>query len=167
MVEPLNEHCYELAKRLLGAIEALEADTIIRQPRQLSKEILTIRGLLPQLRIVESDLKVQIAHYKMDHRPERVARTDGNTLEQVFEQPAPLPPKPKKQEQGRRDLLYPYIRAWGVLMHSYSYYISEQVVEAEKDGAPQTACYKHNEVWITKDEIFPSTERLLNEWLDG
>lgn len=37
---------------------------------------------------------------------------------------------------------YPYIRRWGELMGSNSYYIEEEIKRARADGAPQTAIYK-------------------------
>jgi hypothetical protein len=43
-----------------------------------------------------------------------------------------------------RNLDYPYIRAWGEMLGSMSYYILEQVDMAREDNAPPTAIYKQS-----------------------
>ena len=54
---------------------------------------------------------------------------------------------------------YLYIKAWGILLRSYKYYIDEEVDRAKKDGAPENAIYRAKEGdctrsnWITLDEI--------------
>ena len=40
---------------------------------------------------------------------------------------------------------YPYIRAWGVLMGSYEYYVKMQIEQALSDQAPQDAIYKYHD----------------------
>ena len=40
---------------------------------------------------------------------------------------------------------YPYIRAWGVLMGSYEYYVKMQIEQALSDQAPQDAIYKDHD----------------------
>ena len=46
---------------------------------------------------------------------------------------------------------YPYIRAWGRMLHSFEYYITQQVEEARRDRAPQDAIYRNHDTgsWVT------------------
>lgn len=68
---------------------------------------------------------------------------------------------------------YIYIRAWGRLMHSFPYYIREQVEEAVRDNAPQNAIYcETNEDgtrrWHTYDDIeSKSTLRVLDQIVES
>ena len=39
---------------------------------------------------------------------------------------------------------YPYIRAWGRMLHSHAYYIKNQVEEARTDNAEFDAIYKNS-----------------------
>lgn len=49
---------------------------------------------------------------------------------------------------------YKYIRAWGMMLHSYSYYIEGEVEKARRDGAPETAIYRHDDgTWATFEGI--------------
>jgi hypothetical protein len=53
----------------------------------------------------------------------------------------------------RKNEDYPYIRAWGVLKNSRQDYIDDQIKEARKDNAPQTACFKREGTWVIFAEI--------------
>lgn len=48
---------------------------------------------------------------------------------------------------------YKHIKAWGVYMGSYRYYITCEQEEAAEDNAPVNAIYKHNGRWKTVDDI--------------
>ena len=49
---------------------------------------------------------------------------------------------------------YKYVRAWGQSLGSHGYYIEEQIANAKKDNAPQTAIYKRQDgTWATFEEI--------------
>ncbi|EWM19623.1 hypothetical protein [Kutzneria sp. 744] len=55
---------------------------------------------------------------------------------------------------------YPYVRAWGDLMGSYSYFINDQVMRARADGAPANATHRrHDGTWATTDDILRSDTR--------
>ena len=48
-------------------------------------------------------------------------------------------------DKTRKDAIkyqYRYIRAWGIMMHSYEYYIRDQIELARKDKAPEDAIFK-------------------------
>ena len=49
---------------------------------------------------------------------------------------------------------YKYIRAWGISLGSFDYYIENQIAKAKEDNAPQTAIYKRQDgTWATFEEI--------------
>jgi len=49
---------------------------------------------------------------------------------------------------------YLYVRAWGKVMGSLSYYIRDQIATAHEDKAPGNAIYKNDEgLWMTMDDI--------------
>jgi hypothetical protein len=50
---------------------------------------------------------------------------------------------------------YIYIKAWGKFLHSFDYYIEQQVEKARRDGAPQNACFfsVDSNKWVTFDDI--------------
>lgn len=55
---------------------------------------------------------------------------------------------------------YQWIRKWGKFVGSFNYYIEDQVAEARKDNAPQTAiCKDMNGHWSTIDDITASETR--------
>ena len=62
---------------------------------------------------------------------------------------------------------YPYIRAWGQMMGSMSYYINDQVELARRDGAPQMATYKSsNGRWQTYNDIqSENTKRRIDAYI--
>jgi hypothetical protein len=66
---------------------------------------------------------------------------------------------------------YPYIEAWGKLMHSYPYYIAGEKERARADKAPQDALYKDDQMhWVTlseiKDTAGPGTIEILARYLE-
>lgn len=64
---------------------------------------------------------------------------------------------------------YEYIRAWGRMMGSYSYYITEQVERAKNDNAPSNSVYfgYSENRWITFDEIHEDTKRTIQGIIDS
>lgn len=42
---------------------------------------------------------------------------------------------------------YLYIRAWGKMLHSFDYYVQEQVRKAREDKAPEDATYFNGTEW--------------------
>jgi hypothetical protein len=50
---------------------------------------------------------------------------------------------------------YPYIRAWGRLLHSHEYYIESQIADARRERAPADAIYYDfdNSRWATFSEL--------------
>lgn len=48
---------------------------------------------------------------------------------------------------------YKYIRAWGIMMGSFEYYINGEIQKAKDDNAPTDAIYKKDGVWATFSEI--------------
>lgn len=58
---------------------------------------------------------------------------------------------------------YPYIRAWGQIMHSRGWYVDEQVKLAQRDRAPHDAIYKRDEKWVTASQITSGNTRALVE----
>lgn len=49
---------------------------------------------------------------------------------------------------------YRYIQAWGEMMGSREYYISQQITEAKDDEAPENAIYKREQgSWETFDKV--------------
>lgn len=48
---------------------------------------------------------------------------------------------------------YPYIRAWGRLMHSNHSYIQDQEALARVEHAPANAIFKREDGWRTYDDI--------------
>jgi predicted DNA-binding transcriptional regulator YafY len=49
---------------------------------------------------------------------------------------------------------YPYLRAWCEMMGSFRYYTEDQIADARKENAPQTAIYKaHEGHWRTFEDI--------------
>lgn len=50
---------------------------------------------------------------------------------------------------------YTYVRAWGIYLDSYQYYIDEQVRIANQENAPDNAIYKRalGGHWVTFDEV--------------
>jgi hypothetical protein len=49
---------------------------------------------------------------------------------------------------------HPYIVAWGKYVESKSYYIQDQLDQAEKDGAPPTAISRRADgTWRTVEQI--------------
>ncbi len=50
---------------------------------------------------------------------------------------------------------YHYIVAWGLVMHSFGYYVSEQIVKARTQNAPEDAIYFSTESmrWVTFTDI--------------
>ena len=56
---------------------------------------------------------------------------------------------------------YPYIRAWGRMLGSDSYYIDRQVAQARTDGAPPNAVYRNaNGQWQTTDDVVLADSRI-------
>ena len=62
---------------------------------------------------------------------------------------------------------YPCIRAWGRLLNSHSYYITDQVAQAKRDNAPADATYKDDDGhWRTlKDVTRADTKTLIERFL--
>lgn len=52
-----------------------------------------------------------------------------------------------------KKLDYPYIRAWGRMMGSHSYYVDDQVEKARRNKAPQNAVYYNINSWQTFDKV--------------
>lgn len=48
---------------------------------------------------------------------------------------------------------YRFIRAWGLLLGSASYYITQQIAIARKEHAPERAVCRMGDKWTTVDEI--------------
>ena len=49
---------------------------------------------------------------------------------------------------------YKYIRAWGMMLHSFPDYIEGEVEKARRDGAPETAIYRYSDgTWATFESI--------------
>jgi len=48
---------------------------------------------------------------------------------------------------------YPAIVAWGAMMHSYNYYIDDQVALAARDKAPRLAVFRKQSRWVTLKEV--------------
>lgn len=49
---------------------------------------------------------------------------------------------------------YLYIRAWGIALDSFLYYIEDQVERARRDHAPETAIYRRQDgSWAVFEEI--------------
>lgn len=64
---------------------------------------------------------------------------------------------------------YPYIRAWGRLMHSYQYFVQGQIDRATKDNAPADACFfsQQDNRWIPFSEVeAESTRTLIQKFVD-
>jgi hypothetical protein len=60
---------------------------------------------------------------------------------------------------------YKHIRAWGVMLQSYEYYIRQQQETAAHDDAPITAVYKRDDRWITIEECSPTTQTQVNDYV--
>lgn len=62
---------------------------------------------------------------------------------------------------------YPYIRAWGRLLHSFPYYVEGEIEDARRSKAPPDAIYSRSDgTWrtyrdITSDETRATVDRLL------
>lgn len=48
---------------------------------------------------------------------------------------------------------YKHIRAWGLMMGSFEYYIKQQQAEASEDNAPLDAIYKRGGTWFLFRDI--------------
>lgn len=49
---------------------------------------------------------------------------------------------------------YKYIRAWGIMLHSFPRYIEGEVEKARREGAPETAIYRQDDgAWATFEGI--------------
>lgn len=65
----------------------------------------------------------------------------------------------KKYLARSLDERYPEIRKWGNELGSFNYYIENQQLQAEADGAPSDAVYRRdNGTWATRSEIEKSRE---------
>jgi hypothetical protein len=65
---------------------------------------------------------------------------------------------------------YPYIRAWGALMHSFTYYIESQVKQAQDEKAPHDAIYKdHMGRWHCWSQMKDNNQNkpVIKEWVDS
>lgn len=57
---------------------------------------------------------------------------------------------------------YPYIKAWGRLLHSAPYYIEDQIRRARETHAPRTAIYWHeDEGWHIYENIKSIETKLI------
>jgi hypothetical protein len=54
---------------------------------------------------------------------------------------------------------YKYIRAWGIKLQSYTYYITLQQEQASREGAPLTAVYYNANKWVTLEECSAQTQQ--------
>lgn len=54
---------------------------------------------------------------------------------------------------------YPYIRAWGIDMGSFDYYIKDRSAEAAEDGAPDDVIYRQDFDKISKAERESALDR--------
>lgn len=62
---------------------------------------------------------------------------------------------------------YRHIKAWGLMMHSFPYFIKNQQNEAADDDAPLNAIYKRDR-WITFDEVEnEETKMIVQNILDN
>ena len=80
--------------------------------------------------------------------------------------PTPVHPRTPTPPPGP----YPWIRAWGWLMGSYTYYIEAQIERAKQTHAPETAIYERhdagkggNGTWATLDDIRSNNTRYILE----
>lgn len=56
-------------------------------------------------------------------------------------------------------LKYPYIRAWGICLHSMDYYIRHEIEVAQIQNAPEKAVYRNADgSWVTLDQCVPETQ---------
>ena len=64
---------------------------------------------------------------------------------------------------------YIYIRAWGILLGSFEYYIRQEQAKAFQENAPENAIYKDSEgVWHTFDTIQrEDTKQRLTKIVNG
>lgn len=63
---------------------------------------------------------------------------------------------------------YRHIRAWGLMMGSFEYYIKEQQEKAFADGAPLDAIYKRGGTWALYSEVESEvTRESVDQWLRG
>lgn len=55
---------------------------------------------------------------------------------------------------------YKHIEAWGRLLGSYRYFISEEQARAAKEGAPIDAVFKDNDGWVSFSKVTAPDVRL-------
>jgi hypothetical protein len=61
---------------------------------------------------------------------------------------------------------YPYIRAWGRMLHSHEYYIKNQIEQARADNAKLDSIYKNNAgSWQTIRDVKNEQTRRIVEGL--
>lgn len=58
---------------------------------------------------------------------------------------------------------YAGIRAWGEMMGSQDYYISDECRKAEEDGAPDDAIYKGRDPGLNERERWHTISEIRNE----
>ena len=64
---------------------------------------------------------------------------------------------------------YPYIRAWGMTLKSFDYYIMNEQQKAARLGAPYNACYYDidKQRWVTINDVeSKSTVQQMNDLVD-
>lgn len=60
---------------------------------------------------------------------------------------------------------YKHIRAWGVMLSSYEYYIRQEQERAAADKAPITAVYEGDKGWVTIEQCSPKTQTEVNDYV--
>ncbi len=64
-------------------------------------------------------------------------------------------------------LNYIYIQAWGRMMQSYPYYITDQIKLARADNAPVTAIYKREGKWRCIEDCCVGTQHEIENIITG
>ncbi|QXV74327.1 hypothetical protein [Rhizobium phage RHEph16] len=68
---------------------------------------------------------------------------------------------------------YKYIRAWGRMLHSFDWYINDEIDKAQKENAPNDAVYartdhqegKRTGEWVRFSDLNPETQERVRKYL--